>query len=272
MKLQNLLANGLVHKFACGWVAALVVAAARRTAAVAVFARLNDSIATFPLGDDGDVLVGCQAGCIDASSPNRGTDVSDRAPENKKKSIQHSPGARGGAGSVRTEILDRIACGRIHDEAAAGITGSGAEGTAHGGGGRVADTGGGRAVVDGTKGVANLVSDHLPLGRRPGHHVDAADKGTVVRVGGGFAPAELAQPCQADRRAGFAGGQEGPQGQAVVGALAPPLGKQIQASFDGGAPAAVHVPFGCGGRGCGAVSLADDELRKTQCDVEGSFV
>lgn len=139
----RIVAHGTGLELACRGFAAVVVPTALLTTAVALLARLDDAVAALLAADGLHLPVVRQAIRLDRVTADGAANVADR---------------------TRAEVSDPLAGGGIHDVLLTGIARTGAERAALLG---IDNVGVGasfrRAVMDGSKSVACLMGDDLPL-------------------------------------------------------------------------------------------------------------
>lgn len=153
--LVGVVADGGVFKLAGRGIAASVVPARCRAAAVAILAFLDNAVAALLAGDGSEAFVVDERGGVDAVAAESGANVAD------------------GAGA---EVRDTFARRGVHDVLGAGVAGSRAERAAL----LCVDdlavaAGGGVAIVHGAEGVSGFVGDDLPFGAGFGDDVGPAD-------------------------------------------------------------------------------------------------
>lgn len=246
------IANRVRRVFARLGIAARVSGTSLLATTVAVFARLNDTVAALLARNNGNVLVLHEASV--------GLPVDGGA---------HISDAAGG------ERLDTAAGRGVHDELATGITAVGAQGAAslNPSIARIACLVG--AVVNGAKGVPDFVRDDLPLGW--GADDDVGRRNRLVRrriapfVGARPLLADLAEPRETYGAIRGTRGEQSPESVGILGA-ASPLRKLAKTVRDCETVAAGHVPGrGVAGSG-GAICLENGDILETEGNVKGALV
>jgi hypothetical protein len=119
--------------------------------------------------------------------------------------------------------------------------------------------------------MASLVSNDLPLGGGAYDNISTCYRlSATARVALRSISASLSKPSKPNSGAGIARAEECPV-RILVALLSSPLGELVQAILDGDAAAAGLVPWSSlllRGR---TVWLSDDEVGKTEGDVEGAL-
>ncbi|TQV94363.1 hypothetical protein IF1G_07242 [Cordyceps javanica] len=245
--LRRRVAHGVLREPARRRVAARVVPAPLGPAAVAVLPRVYHPVAAHRLGHGRHVLVASHARRVDVAPAPRRADLPDRA----RRELRHPRAHR-----------------RVHHVLPARVAAAAAQRTAQALAAAAAALTPRHAVVHRAKVVAQLVRQHLPLGRRPYHHVGARRRAHLApeqrpRL------AHAADPRDAHRRARVARRHQRPRRRPVVEARLPPR-ELVEPVADGQARPAGPVPRHAAADG--ALGVRDGNVAHPQLHVEGALV